>query len=350
MPCRGDAVEYASHKNNSFDVLRHIAALLVIYSHHRHFASAQEPVIFGFTTYGGLAVQIFFAISGYLVTESFVRSATVVDYFGKRIRRIFPALIVCSFIIVYPMTAFYYGGERIEYLLSPEAFQNFLSMAGMLAVSIPKVMVGPVDGALWTLPMEFVCYLIAALALSFSKSWKTPALLLVGALLTTILASDATKQTGFYGIVFSWLLLDGMCFAVGALMARTRESWDDPRVKLCLAIFSVYMLLMLMDRPERLIVGYISVPVLTIVLGMSIPDFLIKGRFDISYGLYIYAWPVQRTVIANTPHMPFANSLALTILITSAFATASWFLVEKPMTRMWKRKGARLDVLAPKQA
>ncbi|WP_375540924.1 acyltransferase family protein [Klebsiella pneumoniae] len=68
-------------------------------SHHFALNGLPEPKIFGSTKLGTLAVIIFFSISGYLITSSFINSKTTISYIKKRVLRIFPGLIACSFIM-----------------------------------------------------------------------------------------------------------------------------------------------------------------------------------------------------------------------------------------------------------
>lgn len=330
------------HEQNCFDVMRHIAALTVMYSHHHAFAQTHESPFQGFIYSGGVAVCVFFAISGYLVTQSFGRSADFVAYMGKRMLRIFPALTVCSFIVVYPLSAYYYGDERVSYVTNWETFHNLLSMIALHPIAIPKIysgykFSGPPDGSLWTLPIEFSCYLILGAFLSFSKSWRVPAVLLIAAIAAAVTLSDQAQHAQFYSVQVSWFLSFGMCFAVGALMSATKPSWNRGPVKICLAVVSVWLLIVLKGAPEITVIGFLAIAVIVVVVGTSFRDRLICGRFDVSYGLYIYAWPVQQIVV-NEITPKFWPSLVLSIAIVSVIAIFSWVFVEKPFIRRLRIK------------
>jgi len=80
---------YMKHRENSFDLVRHFAAILVFYSHHYALSNRPEPTFPGWDTYGFVAVVIFFTISGYFMPTSFNNSKNFIEFMGKRCRRIF---------------------------------------------------------------------------------------------------------------------------------------------------------------------------------------------------------------------------------------------------------------------
>ncbi len=85
-------------RNNSFDVVRLIAALSVLICHFYGMAGRGDPLDGFWGTdedLGGFAVLIFFGISGYLITESILKGASFRFYVTSRLLRIYPALLVC---------------------------------------------------------------------------------------------------------------------------------------------------------------------------------------------------------------------------------------------------------------
>lgn len=324
------------HKNNCFDTLRHFAALMVIFSHHHAFMAVYEEPFRGFLSWGGVCVAIFFSISGFLITQSFHRSSGYVDYMTKRIKRIFPALIVCSFFMVYVLASFYQP-DVPAYLKSSDTFNNFLRISTLLPVNVPNVFagykfIGAINGALWTLTLEFTCYIIIGFLLSVSNSWKTPAILLSFLIFLNIFMGQDLRGALWYSMSLNWLVMFGLCFATGSLLSMTADAWNKAKVKAFLSLASVVILYLLKGMPEITTLGYICITILTICIGTSVKDFIVKGRFDISYGLYIYAWPVQQ-IMANKTDLSFHASIAASMVVTAVLATASWHLVEKPILR-----------------
>ncbi|HIG7362734.1 TPA: acyltransferase family protein, partial [Klebsiella pneumoniae] len=116
-----------THDSNCFDVIRHAAAFLVMISHHFALNGLPEPKIFGSTKLGTLAVIIFFSISGYLITSSFINSKTTISYIKKRVLRIFPGLIACSFIMTLLIFPFFGKNHSpIEWIASVNSIKSFI--------------------------------------------------------------------------------------------------------------------------------------------------------------------------------------------------------------------------------
>lgn len=326
------------HKNNCFDTLRHLAALMVIFSHHHAFMLVPEEPFRGFLSWGGVCVAVFFSISGLLVTQSFQRSSSFISFMTKRIKRIFPALIVCSFMMVYVMGPFYQENVA-SYLFSSDAFNRFLRFCVLLPSQIENVFAGykfsgPTNGALWTLTLEFLCYIIIGFILCIHNSWKTPASILALLVTVNVFSGADIKNVIWYGMSFSWLILFGICFSLGSLLSMTIEKWNNTKTKLFFLVISVVLLKLLKGTPEIQTFGFMAITFITICVGVSIKDFIVKGRFDISYGLYIYAWPIQQ-IIANKTSLSFYPSILASMVCTAIFAFLSWHIVEK---RFLKKK------------
>lgn len=328
------------HKKNCFDITRHFAALLVIYSHHHAFNNLPEGNFFGIMSLGGLGVAIFFSISGYLVTQSFGRCINFYDFMEKRARRIFPALIVCSFILIFLLAPFYQS-DQMAYIFSAGALKNFVKIATMLPVDVPGIYAGykfhsTINGSLWTLAIEFSCYLILALALSINKTWKSPAILLTATILCVILVPATSKDTiNWYGVVLKSFLQFSICFSIGSLMAFTEECWSRPKNRLKILAVTIIFFYATLRLQEIQVIGYATIAIVTIILSTMFTDRIIKGRFDISYGLYIFAFPVQQ-IISNETTLGFFPGMVLSIIITAILGYLSWEYVEKKFIKRSK--------------
>ncbi len=158
-------------KDNNFGALRLFFACLVIFSHSPSILTGNrefEPH-FGPATFGEIAVDGFFLISGFLITKSFVRSVSVVDYFKKRVLRIYPGFVVnillCTFVLA-PLV-----GAGLSVFQFPNVVQTLLRLLLLSLAKLPGVFPGmpmpSVNGSAWTIPYEFRCYiLVAALGLT----------------------------------------------------------------------------------------------------------------------------------------------------------------------------------------
>ena len=319
-------------RQNSFDIIRHAAAFLVLYSHHYALSGRPEPTFPHWDSYGFIAVVIFFAISGYFMPTSFSNSENFLVFMEKRCRRIFPALIACSFLMCYVIGSIFSPEPLFKYLTDLANFKTSVLFSAFLGRPIPGVFSDfifkdAINGSIWTLPVEFLSYVIIGIVLSYTNSWRSVLKLLLFYILTTIVLMITGFNYMFYAVPLNYLALFGIAFAGGALMATTQKQWFPVRYHL--AFLSVFFLVVLRGGAELQVLGTLSLAVLTIVIGTSFRDKLIKGRFDISYGIYIYAFPVQQIVI-NLITQRFWLSMAISAALTIFIAILSYRFIEKP--------------------
>lgn len=306
----------------------------MLFSHHFALSGRPEPTFPSWDTFGFVAVAMFFAISGFFMPQSYASAGDFLGFLAKRSRRIFPGLVVCSFVIVYVIGAAFTASELLPYLFGKYQAGTFLSFAVMQGRMIPTVFAefvykNAIDGSLWTLPVEFGWYLVIGAALSLNQTWKTAAALLWLSALSVVTLSYAHVDFAFYGVPASFFALFGVSFATGALLSMTRQTWMPYRVHLV----GVALLIFVVTRGvERQVLGTAGLALITVVIGTSFRDRLIRGRFDISYGVYIYAFPIQQIVI-NRVTGDFWLSMAISAVLTTIAGTASFFLVEQRFLR-----------------
>lgn len=324
-----------TERNNSFDIIRHGAAYMVLFSHHYALSGMAEPVFFNWNTPGFIAVAIFFSISGYFMPQSFDRSMNFIEFMIKRCKRIFPGLLVCSIVMYFLIGIFFNSGSSSSYILSGDALIKTIRNTIFIQEQIPGVFSdfkyqSVINGSLWTLPIEFVCYLMIGFLLSISKTWKVPCFLFVTSIIATITLNYQTDLYAYYSVPFKFLALYMIPFSFGALLSITKSAWW--RYRNYLILISCLMLIATSGKPEIQIVGLICVSTLTIMLGLMAKDKFICGRFDVSYGVYIYAFPVQQIVI-NTITSDFYGSMILSFIITTFLASISYKFIESPFIR-----------------
>ncbi|WP_318388936.1 acyltransferase [Enterobacter sp.] len=320
------------HRNNCFDIIRLVAALMVLYSHHFALSGFNEPVIAGFESPGGIAVILFFAISGFLISQSGLRSGDFASFMAKRCRRIFPALIPCSiFVFVIIGSAFhsndltsYLSGDVFYKILQTVTLQNANSRDLTDGFIYPSGMLG----SLWSLPVEFACYLVIGLVVSVTNSPRLYPAIFASFLVAACYVIKTGYSDFFFNVPVDLFVTRGMCFFLGASMSMSIKHWNKTSIK----IFSVVMVSIYLATAtsgvDHKISGYILFTIIAIFIGVTFNDALIKGRFDYSYGIYIYAFPVQQLCI-NTLNVGFYTSMILSTVITITLASLSWHFVEK---------------------
>lgn len=332
-------------RNNSFDLIRHMAALMVLVSHHFALSGLEEPGIAGYNSLGGIAVTAFFSISGLLISQSFFNSRSFADYLGKRVVRIFPALILCAFVMTYLAGAVFADG----YVTSFGALVDFLRISVFGRANIEPITQGFIlsesfNGSLWTLKIEFGFYLLLALALGMYRRALMPwVLLTVFAVATYALGNHVPGALAQKLAVYS---AAGIAFFAGAVIAFNQQYLSDRRVLAIALVTAAGLIFFSLGTPLASVLATLGVCLATLSLGLLYVDKTIRRRFDISYGMYLYAFPVQQLII-NKTSLTFIPSMLVSALIVMVLATVSWRLVEQPALQFVHRRKHALAATQP---
>lgn len=333
-------------RHNNFDALRLVAAIAVILSHAFLLGEGNEDheplrLLTGEAPLGIAAVFVFFTISGFLVTQSFETTGSPLGFVAKRALRIFPGLILClllsAFVIGPALTALplgdYFAGAGIyRYVVSNIVMimpSNALPGIWFSAYSFGDVFNGP----LWTLPCEVLMYLLV-LALGATRQLKLPVLVALIAIGMIAIWFDCASSEYVIGGAL-WLL--GF-FAAGMALYKLRATriFDARLALLALLglIVSVKLHLFILFFP--LFGAYL---VLFLALDRRLPVIPAARFGDLSYGLYIYGWPVEQTIVRlHGGAAPWWLVFAIALPVTAAIAFASWHLVEQPALRLKTRR------------
>lgn len=160
------------------NLLRFIAAFFVIFSHSFYVANSKEDPFSVFcnsqTNFGGIAVAIFFFLSGFYVTKSLYRENDVKTYLRKRCKRIFPQLWIVVLLSVFILGPMFTKYSLIEYFTNESTYLYFLNGFLLPVHNLPGVFVNniydaTINGPLWTMPVEFAAYCVLAMILIVSK-------------------------------------------------------------------------------------------------------------------------------------------------------------------------------------
>lgn len=346
------------HKNN-LDFLRFFLAGLVIFSHSypllygETLGNHQEPVYIatrGQATGGSLAVTFFFILSGFLITQSWFTSRGLWDYLKKRILRIYPGFVVSSLVcllIIAPL-----GSPDARQLLAsfdPLRFvyrQLFFYLPAEAYAFTANPLPYAVNGSAWTIKYEFWCYLlIASLGLSgllkrrrfvaglYGVVWGLLILQSIG-LVPNRLPIE-TGRTEFVFGAFAYYPRFLSAFLAGAVFGLFRERLPFARNWLLVSIGGLIL---------AAASGF-GLDVLLPVLGTYLILYLgfypnaRLNRFgktmDLSYGIYLYGYPVQQLIVSYWGAQLIPASLfGLALLVTIGLAFFSWHLVEKQALRL----------------
>ena len=278
-------------------------------------------------------VPMFFALSGFLVAGSLERSKSMFNFLGLRVFRIMPALSVEVL-----LSAFIFGplltNESLSSYFSSRDFHLYLlNVLGDIHYKLPGVFVDNpislVNGQLWTVPYELVCYILLTVLTVAGVVRRRRALLAFMVLyyVAQIANSALREQTSFQGAGGSTVV---MAFIAGLLVFLYRDRLIWSRLLFLCSLILALALPFFIPKGIR----YTALPVayLTVYLGLMNPSrnrLLLSG--DYSYGLYLYGFPIQQAVYTAGPIFRtwYANVL-MSLPLAAAVAAASWWVIERP--------------------
>lgn len=346
---------------NSFGLLRLILAVTVLFQHSLVLSGNGQLAYFGYfngADLGSTGVAGFFAISGFLLAGSAQRLSSR-DFFVHRIFRLLPglwfALVISAFVLVPLASYFGLSESEFKFFLGKESSSTYVLLNMVLVVfqdSIGNVFsTNPyplaVNGSLWTLAPEFICY-VSLLCLAIFTRRKVVAqkfLLVIAIVLASVvwLISESSTSQVVSMVVHPAAGL-GIAFATGSLLSfLVDERPYRPSPVLVIPLLVVWLLLGLSGP-----LAIISLALIVVSLGLSLIHSgasSIGRKTDISYGIYLFHFPAIQAVIVCTSinWTPWASLTLLPVLalaIASPLAWISWKFIENPsirFARSWTR-------------
>lgn len=336
------------HKDNNLNLLRLVAALMVLYAHSFAFYGNAPTSFLGLTSYGGLGIDIFFVISGYLIVKSWDFNPSPVSFLLKRSLRIFPALIVVVLISMFLLGPIFSTLTVKDYFFHPQFSSYFKNIILSPVFYLPGVLEharvpNAVNGSLWSLPVEFFMYLVV-MALGMLKGGRM---------------IYAVATAGFVAAVVFWcwrdaplivihgtdvrnVFLTGIYFMIGACYAKFGLERFVSLSGICV-LFIVTILLAPYASVSKFLM-WVTLPYIVLGYGLSkswLGSFVNKVG-DCSYGVYIYAFPVQQFVLLQYPDIAYGTYLSVTVLITMVLGYCSWHLIEKRILKYKPKDQGRL--------
>ena len=333
---------------NSFDALRLFAALLVVYGHAHPLSGMGSPHVAG-NAVQAIGVKIFFVISGYLILGSWQRDPSALRFLFRRALRIMPGLAVVvlasacvlgPLVSTLPSSDYFANARTWDYIANNIAFRPQYDLPGVFAANpYPTA----VNGALWSLPAEVAMYLLGPLV-CIVGAWALRSARWALALATGLLvllsmwcvrwAPPAATPVVWGTSVLSFLDV-APYFLLGGLVAAFR--WERALHPIVAA--AAWFALTLVPLPALVaeLALYLVLPYTVLALGLASTRLgSAVHRFgDVSYGVYLYGFPVQQCVAMLVPEVrgqPWLN-IAWTLAPLLLLATLSWRCVERPLLR-----------------
>lgn len=333
-------------ERNNFGLLRLSAAASVVISHAFYLAGGDDfaQPLSSFTRYnlGQHAVHLFFVISGLTVAGSLDRGSSLKSFALARILRIVPGLGVCvllttfalgPWVSTYPLKAYF---ENSLTYLYPAQTLTLAKISGLLpGVFEANPHAGVVNEPLWTLKYEVLCYAVLAL-LGATGVWRSSRAFLVVVGLSLVILGPITMvktapidgTTVLGSIARLWL-----CFLFGLILYRYRAKVPLSWLVLTLVV-GTWWGFGLGTRLEPILTfvlaGYGAVTLAACPVG---PLRQWTNRTDLSYGVYIYGWPISQTLVWAVPGIGSSRLAIVSLLLAAFCGWLSWLFVERPSLR-----------------
>ena len=357
---------------NNFDLLRLLGALLVLFAHSFALTGTSEPISARLhEDWGDVGVIVFFSISGFLIARSWAYDPKPLTFAVKRALRLMPALVVSllltalvlgPLVTTLPLKAYLEDPGTKAYVLSNATFQSDYTLAGVFATTHYPL---TVNGSLWTLPLELKAYvLVIALGLLGLFDRRRLLMPLVGAFVA-LLAANAFRSAMPHGNHLVAMLVNVQAppalvaqAATGAFQAYARPfasfaiaaslfslaRWVPLRWSVAGALAVAWTAVVLTaDGPNGVptATAWLAPYVVLLLAYRTAHLVRLPARFgDYSYGIYIFAFPVQQAISQWLAPTSGWAMFALATPIVVALAVASWHLVEAPALtlkqRLWR--------------
>lgn len=335
---------FTQGKDNNFNLIRMSAALAVLVTHSFALAiGTQDAEPFRQSlgmTMGAIAVDVFFVTSGFLVTASLLTRQNTIEFIWARALRIAPALLVMLVLTVFGLGIYFTSLRLSAYLTDSQTYIYFLKCATLItgvSYQLPGVFNDnpykmAVNGSLWTLPYEIKMYAILAVvwvALRTTKHNRLRAAK-VAILTGAGIAGSLVIAGHFYPLVKGEFTNLFFLFFSGAAFYVLKQNIILSRWIFWL--FSIALLTSALANKDVFFVVYKLTIAYVLLYIAYIPSGWIRkyNRLgDYSYGVYIYAFPVQQSVAALIPGVSVLSMVMISAATTIFLAVLSWHIIEQ---------------------
>jgi peptidoglycan/LPS O-acetylase OafA/YrhL len=339
--------------NNNFDLIRLCAALAVMLGHSFGLSRGSSlELMLRFThreSFGSLAVYGFFLISGLLVSASYAKQSSPTRFIGLRALRIWPGAIVCALFIALVVGPLFTTVSLADYFSSPLTFHWLLhntTLIGGVGGPLPGLFEKNhfallVNATVWTLPIELECYVIVLIVGLLGWIDSRRRTVLAVAVVSVIFAYFARHPPEhitlgkFFVLPIAYSFYPVPFFFLGMVLHPFRE-----RVPLhwlpAMSLLVAYVALRFTPVGEVLLYPAFAYGLLWVASLQGLQRF--KPKHDYSYGVYLYGFVVQQSVMMFYPTINNYLSLLIAVPVTILLAALSWHVVERPCLAILRNK------------
>lgn len=310
-------------RHNNFDIVRLVLAVIVVFVHCFDLSESRSLRVLPHLVSSRMAVEGFFAISGFLIFASYERTPSLLEYCKNRAWRILPgywlSTVICL-LIAFSLRHFHVG----KFLLANLTFANFLQ-PGVPGVFDSNPGNDAMNGSLWTIKIELMFYAAVPVIVWLCRRLHRDAVL------WTLFAASVLFRVMFASHEKWALQLPGQLsyFMIGALIYYHLPFFKRQGKWIMLAAALAYGLHAFtgwyFPRPA-------AIAALTLGAALLLPHIKGPTRWgDFSYGTYILHYPIIQILVAAGLFQwnPWVG-LTVAVALVAIAAPLSWFFVEKP--------------------
>jgi peptidoglycan/LPS O-acetylase OafA/YrhL len=332
---------FSQGRNNNFNLIRIVAALAVLITHSYDLVGSADPVgqSLGMTM-GSIAVDVFFITSGFLVTASLLTRQSIIEFIWARVLRIYPALLVLVVFTVFVLGVYFTTLPLSAYFTSSRTYTYLLKCSTLISSGVPFKLPGvfennpyksAVNGSIWTMPYEVRMYVILAavwFVLRITRSYKLKAFQLI-VIIYAVLSGLYVLAIPFYFPTINYLVKFSFMFFTGASFYVLKEHIHLSPLLFWLIVIALAFAI---GNVHLFYVTY-TVSIAYLLFFMAyVPSGHIRkyNRLgDYSYGLYIWAFPVQQSVAALIPGVSVTYMIFISAAVSILLAVISWHILER---------------------
>ena len=341
--------DFAAAGKNSFGLVRLIAAMAVVVSHSYIIVGGMGVLqpLEALTGYplGAHAVHVFFTVSGMLVAASFDRRPSELAFGAARFFRIYPGLIMATLLVFLAM-ALLVSTSSFSEIMTGSGGSYFakilIGLAGSSSISgvfdnLP--LAGEVNVPIWTLKYEVICYITLGLVMAFVVRSKLITALQAATVILIVSGLWMLRGLAYNDAHFiDHIARFSFSFWVGVAAWHLRDKiamrFDIFATLLIITALSIYLHLLVVPHFLIITTGYAALQLGQYRFG-KLSEF--TDRNDLSYGVYIYGWPLQQTLLLHNPGFGPLMLAFASLIILLPLAYLSWRLIEKPALKMKDR-------------
>lgn len=329
------------HRNN-VNVIRLIAAYGVLIAHTLpiKYGSSELPILGLFRSgyLGHYSVLAFFFLSGYLIVQSFQHAKSVTQFFEARALRIYPEHIASAVFCLLIIGPWVTTLPLQEYFMNPQILKFLKAVLLVGSDNLPGVFPeghfgGAVNGSMWSLIHEIKLYIIIGIA-GFLYILRPSSIRAVTLLVLFILIPIRYGQWSLDNLdeVRRDMCMLYAAFIVGGLFLHFR-----PRIPFFWPILIVFWGLFAASHSAYFFLAGFCYSLYYVAFNPALYLHRFNFKNDFSYGVYLFAWPIQQTIIHFYPQIETWAYFVIASSLTTVMASFSWFFVGKPALTLKKR-------------